>query len=136
MSLPLQEHTILQRSAASGLVLPIQDLPLSGRQAVLLRHDDICDGCRCRADIEECEDADASKMQARPNFVSIDQLPSFVGKKARLILFDSTTAKCTCPVQSVHPYRHVIRPPLRLITGTGGPAGRCDSGWAAGQREA
>jgi Replication protein A OB domain len=40
-------------------------------------------GCRCRAEIEECEDADASKMQARPNFVPIDQLPSFIGKKAR-----------------------------------------------------
>lgn len=39
--------------------------------------------CRCRAEIEECEDADASKMQARPNFVPIDQLPSFIGKKAR-----------------------------------------------------
>lgn len=32
--------------------------------------------------IEECEDADASKMQARPNFVHIDQLPAFIGKKA------------------------------------------------------
>lgn len=36
-----------------------------------------------RSEIEECEDADASKMQARPNFVPIDQLPSFVGKKVR-----------------------------------------------------
>jgi hypothetical protein len=51
-------------------------------------------GCRCRAEIEECEDADASKMQARPHFVPIDQLPSFIGKKAR------TTSVADMPLTS------------------------------------
>lgn len=32
--------------------------------------------------IEECEDQDVSKMEAKADYVSIDNLPSFVGKKA------------------------------------------------------
>jgi hypothetical protein len=57
-------------------------------------------GCCCRAEIEVCEDADASKMQARPNFVPIDQLPSFIGKKARTTSLADTpliSSSSVCP---------------------------------------
>ena len=41
-----------------------------------------CNGCR--AEIEECEDQDSSRMQAKLDFVPISQLSAFVGRKVRL----------------------------------------------------
>ena len=39
-----------------------------------------------RSAIEESEDQDVGKMQAKLNIVPIDQLPGFVGKKVRCTL--------------------------------------------------
>ena len=38
-------------------------------------------GCQCRSVIEESEDQDVSRMQAKMNFVSIDQLAPYVNNK-------------------------------------------------------
>ena len=39
----------------------------------------------CRADVEECTEVDASQMTAKLEYVPIDRLERYVGKKVRAV---------------------------------------------------